>query len=911
MANTRVYKLAKELGVKSALILELLDLVGREVKSDLSTIDGATADLVRKRIVTALAAEKRRLEAEKPPEPEVTEEPEVIAVAEAEETPAADRESAAVETETPPSEPAAATAEYEPDEPTPVAAVEETPAEFTPAAEDPLPAPEKNIEEAPAPAAVAAAPPAGAHIPKAPTPDPTARPRVVPQAAHPAKPTSTRASSIPAPPGAPRAKRVFEAKVIPTKAELRTRLQRLNRPTGATRPVGAPPVPGRPGRPMPGRPGAGGPGPGMSGGPPPGGQKPGLRKKKKSRDKDRREERGQAPVPMSSKPKDLPPVPETITLSEAVTVKELAEKLNRKSKDVIAKLISRGVLATINQPLDPVMAVEIAGEFGSTATIMSFEEEAQLGVAQPGHGAATQDEKDALGIEAALPENLVVRPPVVTVMGHVDHGKTSLLDAFRKTDVVSGEHGGITQHIGAYQVTINDRGITFLDTPGHEAFTLMRARGAKATDIVVLVVAADDGVKPQTIEALDHAREAGVPLVIAINKMDKPGANPGRVKQQLADRGVLVEEYGGQTVACEVSAKKKEGLDHLLEMILLVADLQELRADPGQPANGVVLEARLDRGRGVLSTVLVQSGTLHVGDPFIAGSAYGKVRAMVNEHGERVTEAGPSTPVEVMGFAGEPAAGDTFQAVADESKARQIAQFREDKIRELERASSRGRHATLESLARDIKEGQAKELAILLKADVQGSIEAIRGALGELPSDKVRIRIIRSSIGAITQADVLLASASNAIIAGFNVRPDRAAQEAARQEGIEVRQYTVIYDVIDEIRQVMIGKLEPEIKETVLGQAEVRQTFKVPKMGMIAGSYVTDGKVTRSAEVRLIRDHVLVYTGRVGSLRRFKDDVSEVKSGYECGIGIAGYNDLKEGDTIEFFVKEKVAVESL
>jgi len=693
---------------------------------------------------------------------------------------------------------------------------------------------------------------------------------------------------------------VFEAKVIPSKAELRARLQQ-QRPA-------RPAPPARPG--MPGRPGGPGgiPGPGAPGaGPAPGGPKPGKRKRKQ-RVKDKEDERGQVLAPVASRQKELAPVPESITLSEAVTVKELAEKLNRKSKDVIAKLLTRGVLATINQPLEPDVAVEVAKDFGSVATVLSFEEEAQR---VPSHGAAAAGEDEGLEVAADVPENRVPRPPVVTVMGHVDHGKTSLLDALRSTDVVSGEFGGITQHIGAYQTAINDRKITFLDTPGHEAFTLMRARGARVTDIVVLVVAADDGVKPQTIEAIDHAREAGVPMVVAINKIDKPGSNPDRVKQQLADRQILVEDYGGDVVSCEVSAKKKQGLDHLLEMILLVADLQELKADPSKPAHGVVLEARLDRARGVIASILVQSGTLRVGDPFIVGSTYGKVRAMTNEKGERTDEAPPSTPVEVMGFAGEPSAGDTFQAVSDEARARQIANIRFEKVKERERAASRGRHATLESLSRDIQEGQVKELAILLKADVQGSIEAIRGALSDLPSDKVRVRIIRGSIGAISQADVLLASASDAIVVGFNVRPDRAAQDASKEEGVEIRLYTVIYDVVDEIRQAMVGMLEPTIKETVLGQAEVRATFKVPKVGVIAGSYVTDGKVTRNAEVRLIRDHVLIYTGRVGSLKRFKDDVSEVKLGFECGIGIDGYNDVKEGDVIEFFVKEKVAAQSL
>jgi translation initiation factor IF-2 len=605
----------------------------------------------------------------------------------------------------------------------------------------------------------------------------------------------------------------------------------------------------------------------------------------------------EAVPPPAPKPKpDLPPVPETITLSEAVTVKELAEKLNRKSKDVIAKLLSRGVMATINQPLEPELALELAKEFGSSATFLTFEEEQVMAGLEEAASSPTSG-------------NVLPRPPVVTVMGHVDHGKTSLLDAIRAANVVDTEHGGITQHIGAYQVEEKGRKITFLDTPGHEAFTMMRARGARVTDVVVLVVAADDGVKPQTLEAIDHAKAAGVPMVVAINKIDKPDARPERVKQQLADREILVEEYGGKTVACEISAKKRQGIEDLLDMILLVADLQELKADAESPANGVVLEARLDRARGTIATILVQSGTLRVGDPFIAGAAFGKIRAMTDEHGRRVDSVGPSTPVEIMGFQSEPTAGDAFQAVADEQKARQIAQMRQEKIRAAALAKSSRR--TLESLSREIAEGSIKELSVLVKADVQGSLEALQKAIGELPSDKIRVNVLRASTGAINQADALLASASNAIIVGFNVRPDRTAAELARQEEVEIRLYTVIYDVVNDIKQAMVGLLEPTIKETIIGQAEVRQLFKVPKVGTIAGSYVTEGRIARSAEVRLIRDNVVIYTGRVGSLRRFKDDASEVKQGFECGIGIANFNDLKEGDVIEFFVMEKVAAQSL
>jgi translation initiation factor IF-2 len=683
--------------------------------------------------------------------------------------------------------------------------------------------------------------------------------------------------------------RVFPARRMPPGASRPGEAPKtaVSPPPAAGRTVPArPPAPGRPAPPraIPGRPGA----------------RPGAGRP--ARPLSRRKKR-EPVVPLPQRPKpELPPVPEEIALSEVVTVKELAEKLNRKSKDIIAKLLSRGVLASINQPLDPEVAVEVAKDFGSTATVLSFEEEAQK-----------EDEVRVDGdTPADRPEDLKTRPPVVTVMGHVDHGKTSLLDAIRKTDVVGGEHGGITQHIGAYQVDKKDRKITFLDTPGHEAFTMMRARGAKATDIVVLVVAADDGVKPQTVEAIDHAKAAQVPIVVAINKIDKPEAQTDRVKQQLTEHGLMVEEYGGDIVSVEVSAKQGTGIDDLLDMLLLVADLRDYKANPEKHASGVVLETRLDRARGIMSTILVQAGTLRIGDPFIAGAAFGKVRAMTNDHRQRVEVAGPSAPVEVMGFSSEPQPGDRFQAVGDEARARQIAGFRRQKFREAELAKT-SRHITLESLSRAVAESGTsfKELPILLNSDVQGTLEAIQKSLGDLPSGKVKINVLRTSVGPMTQADVLLASASNAIVVGFNVRPDRATASLAAKEEVEILLYTVIYDLRNDIRQAMVGMLEPELREEVLGQAEVRQLFKVPKLGMIGGCYVTDGTVSRKADVRLLRDNVVIYTGKVGSLRRFKDDVGEVKQGFECGIGIVNYNDLKEGDVIEFFVTHKVAVETL
>jgi len=499
-------------------------------------------------------------------------------------------------------------------------------------------------------------------------------------------------------------------------------------------------------------------------------------------------------------------------------------------------------------------------------------------------------------------------------MGHVDHGKTSLLDAIRTTNVVAGEAGGITQHIGAYSVEVpspdhagEKRRVVFLDTPGHEAFTRMRARGAKVTDIVVIVVAADDGVMPQTLEAIDHATAAKVPLIFAVNKIDKPGALPERVKKQLADRGYVPEEWGGKYVFVDVSAKQKTNLNLLMEMICLVADLQELKASPDRPATGAVLEAKLDRGRGAVATVLIQNGTLRIGDTFILGNTFGKVRAMFDDRSNAVDEAEPATPVEILGLEGIPEAGDTFTVVADREKAKNIATYREQKAREAQLAKSS--RVTLEGLAEQIKTAGVKELPIILKGDVQGSVEVLADSLQKLSNEQVKVRVLRSGVGAITESDVLLASASNAIIIGFNVRPERKAQELAEQENVEVRLHSIIYELQDEIRKAMAGLLEPVFKETYLGRAEVRETFRVPKVGTIAGCYIQDGTIKRDAEVRLLRDNVVVFKGRVGSLRRFKDDVSEVRNGMECGISIAGYGDVKIGDVIEAFSVQKVAGE--
>jgi translation initiation factor IF-2 len=603
-------------------------------------------------------------------------------------------------------------------------------------------------------------------------------------------------------------------------------------------------------------------------------------------------ERPSAPIAPAA-PAAPPPITRTITLAEGMTVKDLADKLDVRVKDVLAKLLMKRMMMTINSTLDIENAKDIAREFGAEIEMRSFEEELV---------SAEGDE--------SRPEDMKSRAPVVTVMGHVDHGKTSLLDAIRETKVAEREAGGITQHIGAYHVDVGDsRSVVFLDTPGHEAFTLMRARGAKVTDVVVLVVAADDGVMPQTREAIDHAKAANVPIVVAINKIDKPGVNPDTVKRQLSDLGLMPEEWGGQTVMVPVSAKKRQNLDQLLEMILLSTDILELRANPKRSASGTVLEAKLDRGRGPVATVLVQDGTLSVGDNFIAGPVVGRVRALIDDRGRPTRSAGPATPVEVLGLTSLPQPGDPFQTVADAAKARQIATFRQAQAKERALGAKGGR-LTLESLKEQIAEGGVKELPLIVKADVQGSAEVLADTLTKLSDEKVKIRIIRSGVGAINESDVLLASASNAIIIGFNVRPDRNAQETAEREEVDIRMHSVIYNVTEEIKKGMAGLLEPTFKEVRIGSAEVREVFRVPKVGSIAGCMVVEGRITRAGETqaRLLRDNVVVFEGKIGSLRRFKDDVSEVKSGFECGIGLQNYNDVKVGDVIEVFSMERVAV---
>ena len=595
------------------------------------------------------------------------------------------------------------------------------------------------------------------------------------------------------------------------------------------------------------------------------------------------------------------PITKTITVTEGISVKDLAVMLDVRGKDLIATLLMKGVMVTVNQSLDGELVKEVARQFGADASVISVEE---------------QLENEA--IEGLLEDTSnmveVVRAPVVTIMGHVDHGKTSLLDAIRSTDVAAGEAGGITQHIGAYKVKITKpdspafgREIVFLDTPGHEAFTRMRARGAKITDIVVIVVAADDGVMPQTLEAIDHARAAKVPIIVAVNKIDKPDADPSRVMNQLAARGVQATSMGGDTEFVEVSAKKRLNLDQLEEMICLVADVNEQKATPERPAVGTVIEAKLDRGRGAVASILVQNGTLKTGDSYIVGNTFGKVRAMFNDRGLEIKEAGPSTPVEILGLESIPDAGDTFLVMADRDKAKGIAQYRKMKEREAQLAKSS--RVSLEGLAEQIKQAGVKDLNLILKGDVQGSVEVLADSLQRMSTEKVRVKVLHSGVGAITESDILLASASNAVVIGFNVRPDRKATEVAERENVEIRLHSIIYELQDQITKAMYGLLEPVFKENYAGRATVLNVFKITKVGQIAGCQVTDGLIKRDNQVRVLRDGEEVWKGKISSLKRFKDDVSEVRSGVECGIDLAGFKDIKVGDVIEAFTTEKMADE--
>ena len=580
------------------------------------------------------------------------------------------------------------------------------------------------------------------------------------------------------------------------------------------------------------------------------------------------------------------PIKRIIRIAEMITVGDLAKRIGVKGGELIKKLMDIGILANINQVIDADVASLVANEFGYEVEKTSLEHQ------------------DLLERKEDQPEQLKSRPAVVTVMGHVDHGKTMLLDAIRKTNVVAGEAGGITQHIGAYNVELDKGRVVFIDTPGHEAFTAMRARGAQVTDVVILVVAADDGVMPQTKEAIDHARAANVPIVVAINKIDKPTANPEKVRKELADLGLLPEKWGGTTLFAEVSAKQKTGINELLELILLQAEILELKANPDKPARGVIIEAELDKGRGPVATVLVQEGTLKAGDPFLAGSHHGRVRAMLNDKGKKIEEGGPSTPVAVVGFTDVPEAGEIFIVVHEERMAKQISLYRQEKMRAKELAKLS--KVSLEELYDQIKKGEVKELNVIIKADVQGSIEAMKEALNKLSTDAVKVNILHDAVGGITETDVNLASASNAIIIGFNVRPVLKAQMLAEQEKVDIRSYAIIYDAISDIRKALEGLLEPTYKEHLLGRAQVLQVFNVRKVGTIAGSVILDGKVVRGSHARLLRDNVVVYDGRIASLRRFKDDVKDCTEGLECGIVIENYNDVKLGDTVESYEVEEI-----
>ena len=872
MATIRIYKVAEVLGIQSQ---EVIDLLGRdhgiEVKSASSTIEEIVGRQFAERVARergielpngqlfagtatrrtttkrSRASKQAKPEAVKPAKPTLGP-PRLIKAAKAER--------------------AAAQAQAEAAEALAAAATDDSGAEAAPSLPEekpsaPAPAPPPSptpVQPSPPPPATAAvstiAKPTGRVVPL------TLRLRIE-EPRHPA-PTV-------APPSQPASEGTRFAAEVPGAAAPPPPLSRP--PLGGPRLLPSQPIRPPSTRPLPPRPAVG--------------YRPPPRPYRSAGRRGVRRPRQQTPVV----PIPPPPITRTITLAEGMSVKDVADKLEVKAKEVVRKLIEKRLMITINTTLDTETATMIAREFGADVEMRSFEE--------------AMVELEA---EDTKPEDLAPRAPVVTVMGHVDHGKTTLLDAVRDTRVAEQEAGGITQHIGAYVASIKNRRIVFLDTPGHEAFTTMRARGASVTDVVVLVVAADDGVMPQTQEAIDHARAAGVPILVAINKIDKSDANLDRVKQELAERDLSPEEWGGQTVIVPVSAKKKENLELLLEMILLVTELGEHKANPKRSAAGTVLEAKIDRGRGPVATILIQDGTLHVGDNFIAGTIVGRVRALLDDRGQQIKIAGPSSPVEVLGLSGVPQPGDAFQAVADAAKARQIALFRQNQAKEKARGG-RGTRLTLESLQQQLSESEAKELPLIIKADVQGSAEVLAESLSKLGDERVKIRIIHAAVGAISESDVLLASTSNAIIIGFNVRPDRNATAVAESEGVDIRKHSVIYHVTDEVKKAMVGLLEPTILEQQLGLAQVRETFKVPKFGTAAGCMVTDGRITRGgdAQARLVRDGVVVHEGRIGSLRRFKDDVTEVKAGIECGVAFERYGDVKVGDVIESFTVERVA----
>jgi len=912
MGNIRINVLARELEVKSHLILEYLAVLGFEKKSHSSALDDEIADKVREhfRVLGEAEATPEVAPVAPPPVPVAVKEP-PHAVPEPKRLP----DIIKAELHNPLSRTieeiknAARRAMV----PAPLPRVVHVPE--TPAASKPAPAVQKPAPPPPLPlrpAVPVAPPPAaiGGQIAPTPPPEPSVRPAISPAPAPTAPPVArievptapvARAGGVveapPAPPKVPEVPNLVARAIAEGKGARATRVVRRD-PTSsqpiyphAAKAKAAPPrpmMPRRPGEPRPMHPTSARSMPNAAAGGVATGGVPTTRPPVARPFATPTRPMG-APPPPPPRPvvPEEVPVTRKITITEGIAIKELSEKLQVRAKDVIKRLLDKGIFATINQTLDGQTATEVARGFGAEANVVSFEEE------------ILQEEQ-----VTDRREDLEARAPVVTVMGHVDHGKTSLLDAIRQTNVAAHEAGGITQSIGAYQVEVQGRKLTFIDTPGHEAFTMMRARGARVTDVVVLVVAADDGVMPQTLEAINHARAANVPIVAAINKIDKADAQPERVKRQLTEHGLMPEEWGGQTVTVEVSAKKRQNLDLLLEMVLLVSDLQQLKANPKRLAAGTVLEAKLDRGRGPVATLLVQNGTLRVGDSFIIGAIYGKVRAMFDYRGQPEIEALPSTPVEVLGLEDVPQAGDRLQVIDDTMKARQIALHRQAKQREA--ALAKSARLTLEQLHAQLAAGDVKELPLIIKADVQGSVEVLADTLNKLSTDRVKVKVIHAGVGAITETDVLLASASNAVVIGFNVRPERKATELAQLEQVDIRMHTIIYNVTDEIKKAMTGLLAVVFKETILGRAEVRDTFRISNVGMVAGCYLQDGKITREALIRLVRDSVVVHQGRIKSLRRFKDDVTEVRSGMECGIALENFGDVKVGDVIEAFVKERV-----
>lgn len=914
MAKVRVYELAQKLGLDNKELIERLKSKGVEVKSHMSVVeendvkafeDASTAggdtdqtvERVEERRITDGIIRRRRKEVAKPPADTPPQEPE------AEGVPAQAKvaEEPVEEVETAVSEPAEETAG---EEEVPVAAETaesraEKPEEAAPEAEREEPV--AKAETAPAEAPAEEAPRTVEKEQQKPEKKPAGEAVEKPREEKPQKATANRAKIL---------GRVELPKVKPKpeKSERRDQPRRQER-----KPVAKPAA-----RKAPEAPAA----PTIAPGDAPIADKEGRNRRKKkakgteSVDREVRggrrtkrdrmevfepERGGRGRRQKKGGKKDRQPkqeqsvitkaVKRIIRISDTITVGELAKRMGIKANELIKELMRQGQMVTINHPLDFESAALLASEFGYEVENVAFDEDVAL-------------EHTSLKGAEEKPEDLKPRPPVVTIMGHVDHGKTSLLDALRATDVTAGEAGGITQHIGAYDVQLADRQITFLDTPGHEAFTAMRSRGADVTDVVILVVAADDGVKPQTKEAINHSKAAGVPLIVAINKMDKPEANPERVKQELTEFELVPEDWGGETIFVEVSAKARMNLEQLLEMVLLQADVLELKANPDKRARGAIVEARLDRGRGPVATVLVQEGTLKVGDPIVAGVHSGRVRSMTDDRGQAVREAGPSFPVEVTGLDGVPEAGDTFHAAEGEKVSKEVAQHRQQKLREAELAKTS--KISLEQLYAKIQEGDVKELNVIIKGDVQGSVEALTESLTKLSTDACRLSVIHSGVGGIIESDVSLATASEAIIVGFNVRPEPKANTLADREGVDIRLYNVIYDAVDDVRNAMEGLLAPTLHEKPLGRVEVRDTFHVSRVGTIAGCYVLSGKVVRGANVRLVRDNVVVWEGRMDSLKRFKDDAKEVAAGYECGIGLENYNNIKVGDIIEAFEIEEV-----